>query len=79
MRPPEKEGIMRIGNRGVKVLKKHENRFIGVRVELTRKTTIDGRIIYAVVVTNMNTGFHYRLFTFDGIQKAFAVYKKAIA
>lgn len=70
---------MKIGNRGVKVLKKHNNFITGVRVELTRKMTIDGKIIYAVVVTNIKTGYHYRLFTFDGIQKAFRVYKAAVA
>lgn len=70
---------MRIGNRGVKVIRKHENKVIGVRVELTRKMTIGGQIIYAVVVTNMNTGAHYRLWTYDGIQRAWSQYKAAVA
>ena len=70
---------MKIGNKGVKVLKSHINYIIGVRVELTRKMTIDGKIIYAVVVTNINTGRHYRLMTIEGIQKAYAVYKAAVA
>lgn len=71
--------MTKIGNINVKVLRKHENSCIGVRVELTRKTTVAGKIIYAVVVTNMRTGRHFRLWTFDGIQSAFNQYKKAIA
>lgn len=70
--------MCRIENKGVKVLKKHDNSVIGVRVELTRKMTIKGVIIYAVVVTNMNTGRHYRILTFDGIGEAFKTYKVAI-
>ena len=72
--------MTRIGNINVKVLRKHENRFIGVKVELTRKTTVRGNIIYAVVVTNMNTGRHYRLWVYeDGIQRAWNRYKQAVA
>ena len=71
--------MAKIGNRGVKVLKKHENRIIGVRVELTRKMTIKGKIIYAVVVTNMKTGFHYLIKTYDGIGAAFQMYKDVLA
>ena len=71
--------MARLGNINVKVLKKHENNIIGVRVELTRKMTIKGTIIYAVVVTNMNTGRHYRLLTFEGVGEAYETYKKAIA
>ena len=71
--------MCKIGNRNVKVLRKHENRVIGVRVEMTRKTTIGGKIIYAVLVTNMNTGRHYRVYVYDGIQPAFEKYKAAVA
>ena len=71
--------MTKIGNINVKVLKKHENRIIGVRVELTRKMTIAGKIIYAVIVTNMNTGAHYRIKTFDGLGRAFQMYKDALA
>ena len=61
-------------------MRKHENRFIGVRVELTRKTTVKGNIIYAVVATNMNTGRHFRLWVYeDGIQRAWNRYKQAVA
>lgn len=70
---------MKIGNRGVKVLRKHENSITGVRVELTRKMTIAGKIIYAVVVTRMDTGHHYRIKTFDGISGAYQMYKTATA
>ena len=69
----------RIGNRHVKVLKKHENKLTGVRVELTRKMTIDAKIIYAVVITNMGTGRHYYLETFHGILGAWNTYKLALA
>lgn len=71
--------MVRRGNEGVKVLRRHENRIIGVRVELTRKTTIWGSIIYAVVITNMHTGRHYVVKTFNGIGKAFDMYKAALA
>lgn len=69
----------RRGNANVKVLKNHRNNVIGVGVELTRKTTIAGDIIYAVVITNLNTGYHYRILTFNGIQGAFNKYKEAVA
>lgn len=68
-----------IGNKNVKQLKKYENKIIGVRVELTRKTTIKGNIIYAVVVTNIVTGYHYFIYTYNNIMDAFNTYKKAIA
>ncbi len=71
--------MARRGNKNVKVLKKHENLIIGTRVELTRKMTIKGVIIYAVVITNMNTGNHYKILTFDGIKAAYDTYKLAIA
>lgn len=71
--------MTKIGNINVKVLRKHENRIIGVRVELTRKMTIAGKIIYAVIVTNMKTGNHYLIKTFDGISGAWDMYKAALA
>ena len=71
--------MAKIGNINVKVIKTHENDIIGVRVELTRKTKIDGNIIYAIVVTNMNTGYHYRIYSYDGMGAALAQYKAAIA
>ena len=70
---------MRKGNMGVKVLRKHENKIIGVRVELNRKMTIKGKIIYAVIVTNMKSGHHYLIRTFDGISKAWELYKAALS
>ena len=69
----------RKGNRHVKVLRKHENQLTGVRVELTRKMTVGGKIIYAVVITNMSTGNHYYLETFHGILGAWNTYKLALA
>lgn len=70
---------MRRGNVNVKVLRKHENKVTRVRVELNRKMTIAGKIIYAVVVTNMKSGRHYLVRTFDGIGGAWKLYKEAIS
>lgn len=70
---------MRKCNMGVKVLRKHENRIIGIRVELNRKMTIGGKIIYAVVITNMKSGHHYVIRVFDGISGAWKLYKEALA
>lgn len=69
---------MRKNNSGVKVLRKHENKIIGIRVELNRKMTIGGKIIYAVVVTNMKSGHHYLIRTFNGIGQAWDLYKAAL-
>lgn len=71
--------MTRIGNRNVKVLKKHENAITDVRVELTRKMTIAGKIIYAVVVTKMGSGDHYFLQTYAGLGQAYEMYKQAVA
>ena len=71
--------MAKIGNLNVKVLRKHENKIIGVRVELTRKMTINGKIIYAVVVTSLKNGHHYLIRTFDGISGAWKLYKDALA
>lgn len=71
--------MRKIGNINVKVLRKHENKVVGVRVELTRKMTVAGKIIYAVVITNMNTGRHYKIKMFEGIGGAWDLYKTAIA
>lgn len=70
---------MKRGNKGIKVLRKHENKITGIRVELNRKMTIKGKIIYAVIVTNMKSGHHYVVRTFDGILKAWELYKAALA
>ena len=70
---------MRRGNRGVKVLRKHENSITGIRVELTQKMTIAGRVIHAVVVTNMRSGRHTVIKAFDRIADAFGFYKDALA
>lgn len=71
--------MARLGNKNVKVIKKHENDIIGVRVELTRKMTIAGKIIYVVVVTNMGTGNHYKVKVHNGLGDALAYYKAALA
>ena len=66
---------VRRGNRNVKVLCKYVNRFFGVQAELTRKTTIAGDIIYAVVVTNLDTGYHRLINTYKTILEAYTYYK----
>lgn len=71
--------MTRIGNRNVKVLRKHENSIIGIRVELTQKMTIAGKIIHVVVVTNMVTNRHTLIRAFEGLGDAFGFYKAALA
>lgn len=71
--------MCRRGNVNVKVLKKHENDVTGIKVELTRKTRISGDIIYAVVVTDTIIGIHTKILMYDGLGKALAKYKKAVA
>ena len=70
---------MRRGNMGVKVLRKHENNITGIRVELTQKMTISGKVIHAVVVTNMRQNRKILVKAFDKIGDAFGLYKKALA
>lgn len=71
--------MTKIGNKNVKVIKDHRNSITNVQVELTRKMTIAGKLIYAVVVTNMRNGHHYVIKTYDGLGDAFKFYKAAIA
>lgn len=66
-------------NTGVKVLRKRENRIIGVRIELNSKMTVSGKIIYAVVVTSLKNGHHYVVRTFDRVVDAWKMYKDAMA
>lgn len=67
--------MTRKGNENVKVLKKVENRALGVRVELTQKMTIEGKIIHAVVVTNTDTGYHNRIWVHNTLGYAFKRFK----
>lgn len=69
---------MRRGNRNVKVIKKYENIILGVRVELNRKMTIAGDIIYVVVVTNMDNGYHRIVNVYNNILEAWNFYKDAL-
>ena len=66
-------------NTGVKVLRKHENAYTGIRVELNQKTTASGKIIHAVVITNIASGHHFKILKHDGIAGAFYDYKLALA
>lgn len=67
----------KIGNRNVKVLKAFCNNDSGVFVELTRKTMINGKIGYFVVVTRTDTGEHLRISHPSGIQDAYTLYMRA--
>lgn len=67
----------KIGNRHVKVLKGFVNSDSGIKVELTRKTMINGKIGYFVVVTNIDTGKHLRISRPVGIQAAYGAYMRA--
>lgn len=71
--------MMRNDNRGVKVLKKHENKMTGIRVELNQKTTMAGKIIHAVVITNMDTGKHRRVYVHNTLGYALKRYRAALA
>jgi hypothetical protein len=68
-----------MNNKGVKVLKKCENKMTGIRVELTQKMTMAGKIIHAVVITNMRTGKHDRIYVHNTLGYAFKRYKAAIS
>lgn len=68
-----------LGDRKFKVVKAHENDFIGVRVELTRKTNREGVVKYGVIVYNMTIGTPYRAKTFYTISDAWRTYKAALA
>ena len=71
--------MMRNDNRSVKVLKKHENKMTGIRVELNQKTTMAGKIIHAVVITNMDTGKHRRIYVHNTLGYALKRYRAALA
>ena len=71
--------MMRNDNTSVKVLKKHENNMTGIRVELTQKMTMAGKIIHAVVITDMETGKHKRIYVHNTIGYAFKRFKAALA
>ena len=69
--------MTRIGNRNVKVLKAFANNDSGIMCELTRKTMINGKIGYFVVVTDIRTGIHTKITRPSGIQKAYETYMRA--
>ena len=71
--------MKRNDNSSVKVLKKHENKMTGIRVELNQKMTMEGKIIHAVVITDMETGKHKRIYVHNTLGYAFKRYKAAIA
>lgn len=71
--------MKRNDNASVKVLKMHENNMTGIRVELTQKMTMAGKIIHAVVITDMETGKHKRIYVHNTLGYAFKRYKAAIA
>lgn len=71
--------MMRNDNKSVKVLKKHENKMTGIRVELNQKTTMAGKIIHAVVITDMETGKHKRIYVHNTLGYALMRYRAALA
>lgn len=71
--------MKRNDNASVKVLKKHENKMTGIRVELNQKMTMAGKIIHAVVITDMETGKHKKIYVHNTLGYAFKRYKAAIA
>ena len=60
-------------NKGLDIVKKTVNG--NIEVALTRKTTKNGNIRHAVVVTDTRTGVRTRLKSYLGIAPAFALYK----
>lgn len=61
-------------DRGTEIIKKAESTVAGCKVILTRKTNKEGEIRHGVVLETRRGG-HRRIGTFDGISKAYAVYK----
>ena len=70
---------MRKENAGVKVLKMHENNLTDIRVELTQKMTVAGKIIHAVVITDTQTGVHKKIYVHNTLGYALKRYKAALA
>lgn len=71
--------MKRNNNTSVKVLKKHENKMTGIRVELNQKMTMAGKIIHAVVITDMETGKHKRIYVHNTLGWALKRYNAAVA
>ena len=71
--------MTRNNNISVKVLKKHENKMTGIRVELNQKMTMAGKIIHAVVITDMETGKHKRIYVHNTLGWALKRYNAAVA
>lgn len=71
--------MVRNDNTSVKVLKKHENTLTAVRVELNQKMTMSGKIIHAVVITDMETGKHKRIYVHNSLGWALKRYRAALA
>lgn len=75
----EVNNMRRNDNTSVKVLKKHENKMTGIRVELNQKMTMAGKIIHAVVITDMASGKHKRIYVHNSLGWALKRYKAALA
>lgn len=71
--------MRRNDNASVKVLKKHENKMTEIRVELNQKMTMAGKIIHAVVITDMKTGKHKRIYVHNTLGYALKRYRAALA
>ena len=71
--------MMRNNNTSVKTLKKHENHMTGIRIELNQKMTMSGKIIHAVVITDMETGKHKRIYVHNTLGYALKRFRAARA
>lgn len=71
--------MMRNDNTSVKVLMGHQNKMTGIRVELNQKMTMAGKIIHAVVITDMETGKHKKIYVHNTLGYALKRYRAAIA
>lgn len=66
-------------SKGLEIVKKETNAALGYEVALTRKTTRNGNIRHAVVITNLRSGVRTRLKSYLGIAPAFALYKTMLS
>ena len=78
-------------NNEVKVLKQHDNRFTGTRVQLTRMTAKSGTVVYAVMAKHKGRAYlvdgriaghvwnRHNIKRFETLGEAWNLYKKAVA
>lgn len=64
--------------KGLEIVKKEFNPSLGYEVALTRKTTLNGNIRHAVVITNLRSGVRTLLKSYLGIAPAYNLYKSML-